>query len=205
VVCARAALSAPVLNPAGAVPGTIDVPATVSAGEVVELRWQGIPGEIDEMELLLSLDGGCTYPVRVTPELEGHSLTFRWSVPDLPTGSAQLLLRVGDGEGERLGARSRTFRILHVAGAPSPDLGFHEGSLWTGAEPAAGAGPSSIAPADQGYASGMEPLPSGAPGPAPPRATWLASRRLPVAAAVAAPALRRFRDAAAPREVPLRS
>jgi hypothetical protein len=126
--------------------GTIEVPASVAAGRLVELRWRGIPADIEEAELLLSLDGGRSYPVRLTPELEARTTSFRWRVPDLPTEQAVLMLRVGDEEGERTGALSSCFRILHVEGAPAPDLGFHEGEMWTGFEPTRGPAESAIVP-----------------------------------------------------------
>jgi hypothetical protein len=50
----------------------------------------------DEWEAFLSLDGGATYPVRITPHLDRtlRQVTFR--VPNLPTRNGRLLLRVGD-------------------------------------------------------------------------------------------------------------
>jgi hypothetical protein len=72
---------------------------------------------------------------------------FLWRVPDLPTAGARLLLRIGDEEeGERVGAMSRRFRILHVADAVPPDLAFHEGLMWLGLEPMKGPPRSSLDP-----------------------------------------------------------
>ena len=183
--------------------GTIEVPAIVSAGEAIELRWHGLPGEVEEMELLLSLDGGRSFHVRLTPELEGHTNAFRWRVPDLPTGQARLMLRIGDEEGERVGALSRVFRILHTEGAPAPDVAFHEGLTWTGQEPAGAPVPSSIAPATPGFESASEPVACGLPAPQS-RAEPLIPARTPVVDAGSVPQPTSPAALAAPREVPLR-
>ena len=87
---------------------------------------------------MLSLDGGRTYPVRVSPELEAREGGYRWRVPDLPAARARLMLRLGGEAGERAGALSREFRIVHAEGVPRPELGFHEGQLWTGLDPPVG-------------------------------------------------------------------
>lgn len=182
---------------------TIEVPATVSAGEVVELRWHGLPAEVEEMELLLSLDGGRSFHVRLTPELEGHTNAFRWHVPDLPAEQARLLLRIGDEEGERVGALSRVFRILHTEGAPPPDLAFHEGLTWTGQEPTGAPVPSSITPATPGFESASDPVASGLPAPQS-RAERLIPARMPVVDAGSVPAPTSPAALAVPREIPLR-
>ncbi len=136
LACALAAIAArPVraAEPGGRAPvAELDVPPCVRAGEEIELRWSALPAGADEMELLLSLDGGRSFHVRLSPELEGDTRSFRWLVPDLPADRARLLLRIGGEDGERVGALSRPFRILHAAGAPPPELAFHEGLMWTG-------------------------------------------------------------------------
>jgi hypothetical protein len=50
----------------------------------------------DEMELVLSLDGGRTFPVRVTRDLDPATRWLAWRVPALPTAHARLALRAGD-------------------------------------------------------------------------------------------------------------
>ena len=63
---------AAVAHPAAAVGAgaiSLDVPAVVTAGQTVVLRWSTLPEEIEEMEIVLSLDGGGSYHVRVSPEL----------------------------------------------------------------------------------------------------------------------------------------
>jgi hypothetical protein len=181
----------------------LDVPAVVTAGQTVVLRWSGLPADAEELELVLSLDGGASYHVRVSPELEGREREYRWRVPDLPTRHARLLLRFGGEEGERPGARSQEFRIVHVEGASRPEPGFHEGQFWTGLEPLEGPGAAGLAQDAPHYeeladeAACAPPAPVSCPGP--PDVV-----RAPVAPA-AAPAPRQGRPpGSAPREVPLR-
>ncbi|HVP14407.1 MAG TPA: hypothetical protein VMS88_02615 [Terriglobales bacterium] len=184
--------------------GTIQVPASVLAGDLVELRWAGVRGEVEEMELLLSLDGGATYPVRLTRELEGHSLRFLWRVPDLPTLRARLLLRVGGEGGERAGAVSREFGIRHTAGAAAPDLAYHEGRLWSGLRPATAAPCAAFGPVSAGYESGAAAPSAGAPVPLAPRIESAGAARVSPIVAKRLDRAAPCPDASAPREVPLR-
>lgn len=71
------------------------------AGEAATLEWlrsEPWPRELDveEWEAFLSLDGGRTFPVRLTPHLEADLREVRVRVPALPTEHASLLLRFGN-------------------------------------------------------------------------------------------------------------
>jgi len=70
-----------------------------------------LPEDADERELVLSLDGGLSYPVRVTAETGAaeESLVFR--VPNLPSTRARLALRAGDETREIVVAESAIFVI----------------------------------------------------------------------------------------------
>lgn len=75
--------------------------ATLTAGETAELEWAPLAGfdrrpEIEEWEAFLSLDGGATYPVRITPHLDQDLRRVRWQVPPFPAKNARILLRFGD-------------------------------------------------------------------------------------------------------------
>lgn len=50
------------------------------------------------MELLLSIDGGRSFPVRLTRDLTPQTSALFWRVPALPTRHARLALRAGDCE-----------------------------------------------------------------------------------------------------------
>lgn len=116
----------------------------LAPGSIVEVRWTSLcesaPGrEIDEAELVLSLDGGKTFPIRVTPELRPCTSRFLWKVPALASEHVRLAVRAGaeerDAE-ERIEVVSADFRIL-----PDPDgrveqLRRRVAEWWTPAAPA---------------------------------------------------------------------
>ncbi len=68
-------------------------------GSIVRVSWSpGAAREFDEMELILSLDGGRSFPLRVTGALSTATDSLLWRVPRLPTTRARLALRSGAGE-----------------------------------------------------------------------------------------------------------
>lgn len=69
--------------------------ATLHGGELMEIRWSSVPPEADEVELLLSVDGGQHFSLRLTEELDADSRSFRWRVPNLIADGATLVLRMG--------------------------------------------------------------------------------------------------------------
>ena len=64
------------------------------AGSVAAIEWEGlyIPEHADEWEAFLSLDGGHTWPLRITPHLDISIRRFELRVPDLPTRDARIPL-----------------------------------------------------------------------------------------------------------------
>jgi len=72
--------------------------AELTAGELAVLEWDSPSGlgRAEEWEAFLSLDGGETYPLRLTPHLDPAIRRYSFRVPDLPTRRARLLLRYGD-------------------------------------------------------------------------------------------------------------
>jgi hypothetical protein len=70
----------------------------LAAGSVAMIEWEGLalPEHAEEWEAFLSLDGGRTWPVRVTPHLDVTIRRFAFRVPDLPSREARILLRFGD-------------------------------------------------------------------------------------------------------------
>jgi hypothetical protein len=75
--------------------------AVLEAGTSVTVAWSVAAAAVPptgEMELLLSLDGGRSFPVRLTRDLDPRTSALLWRVPELPTGHARLALRSGEGE-----------------------------------------------------------------------------------------------------------
>lgn len=72
--------------------------AALTAGSTVELEWAPLAQlrGAEEWEAFLSLDGGRTYPIRITPHLDLDLRRVQWRVPAVATDSARLLLRFGD-------------------------------------------------------------------------------------------------------------
>jgi hypothetical protein len=70
----------------------------LAAGSVAMIEWEelALPEHTVEWEAFLSLDGGRTWPLRVTPHLDISIRRFTFTVPDLPTAEARMLLRFGD-------------------------------------------------------------------------------------------------------------
>ena len=88
--------------------------ATLFAGSEAELEWAPLVPlvGVEEWEAFLSLDGGRTYPVRITPHLDQDLRRVRWQVPGLPTSHARLLLRVGDEHQETAFELPQRFSIV---------------------------------------------------------------------------------------------
>ncbi len=108
--------------------------STLHAGTEVTVRWSGSRAKAEdarEMELLLSTDGGQTFAVRVTAEIEPGAFEVSWRVPSLPTAHARLALRVGSGdeESETIILVSEEFGIQAQPGEPTEDF-FRVGPEW---------------------------------------------------------------------------
>jgi len=96
--------------------------ATLRGGSTAELEWRARePFEklrgVEEWEAFLSLDGGATYPIRITPHLDRDLRRVRWQVPGIPTSEARLLLRFGDEREEIFLELPQRFAI-----APAPEM-----------------------------------------------------------------------------------
>ena len=92
------------------------------AGSATTLTFD-VDEDVEEMEVLLSLDGGRTFPLRVTREMSEGTHQLNWRVPNLPTTSARLALRVGtEDEGEVIRDVSAEFTILPAGSEPLEDV-----------------------------------------------------------------------------------
>lgn len=99
-------------------------------GEIVEIRWSGVPGDADEIELLLSVDGGQHFSLRLTDELNSGSKSFLWRVPGLLTDSASLAIRMGIHGREILSAPGPLFRLSRNPWTASTSLRWKAGEIW---------------------------------------------------------------------------
>lgn len=102
----------------------------VRAGELVEITWAPVPPDVEEFELLLSLDGGTTFQLRLTAMLDPRLTSYSWRVPNLPTGAACLRLRVGVDGCEKMLRPGPLFQLSGDAGVPIGRITFHGGEWW---------------------------------------------------------------------------
>lgn len=92
--------------------GTVEM----RAGDRVSVRWQPIEPTIKEFELILSLDGGRSWSLRISPELDPGKDRYVWEVPNLVADEARMRIRARFGGREVWGPEGRAFRML-----PDPD------------------------------------------------------------------------------------
>lgn len=100
---------------AAAAPAGFDRPSfreRLEPGSTVVASWsldaETLRG-LDEAELVLSLDGGVTFPVRLTARIGPEARSTTWRVPALPTENARVALRAG------LDERASTEEFLFVS------------------------------------------------------------------------------------------
>lgn len=88
----------------------------LEAGERAWVEWTVEPGylssTVTEWEAFLSIDGGRTYPIRLTPHLDIALSGFSFEVPNVPSTKARLLLRFGNEKTERAFAVPTRFEIV---------------------------------------------------------------------------------------------
>src|SRR6059058_4645622 len=91
-------------------------------GSFANIGWSAatLPGNAEEWEAFLSLDGGHYYAFRITPHLEVARRQFTWVVPNVDAENARILIRAGDERRETLYESPATFAIVHDARAEMP-------------------------------------------------------------------------------------
>jgi hypothetical protein len=72
----------------------------VHPGQIVKVQWKSVLPTIRymdtcEMEVFLSLDGGRTFNMIISPWLDPKAQYFYWIVPNTPTNQAVLDIRFG--------------------------------------------------------------------------------------------------------------
>jgi len=118
------------------------------AGELAETEWTGLPGGVDELELLLTVEGR-EAPLRLTPRLLPQPGLLVWRVPNIPSRRARIRLRFGlDGQ-EVESATSAEFEILPSGSKTPAALAFRDGEWWVESA-AAGRFPGTLGSAPEG-------------------------------------------------------
>ena len=68
-------------------------------GQHVRVEWKSTLPNINlgacEMEVWLSVDGGRTFTMWISPWLNGKAQSFDWTVPNMPTNAAVMDIRFG--------------------------------------------------------------------------------------------------------------
>ena|SRR5215831_16173545 len=84
--------------------------SVVSAGQWIDLRWTSAES-ITELEVLLSTDGGRTYSVCISPEMDPARRHFVWQVPADAGAEPRLRIRYNRGGREIEGPPTRALRM----------------------------------------------------------------------------------------------
>ncbi len=148
----------------------------LQAGSVVEVSWTGVPEKAEEMELLLSLDGGRRIALRLTGSLSASDHSYQWRVPNLRASRAALVLRMGIGGRETESGPSASFEILPDRSSRPEAVAWREGELWAGERPAPDEPESLPASSLDSRERRWTPLPDESAPAAPPGAAALVSR-----------------------------
>ena len=108
----------------------------VHAGARVTVRWKALPASVEELEILLSIDGGRTYSLRVSPEIAGCEDEYVWTVPNVSATDARIRIRARIDERETEGPPSPSFTIVTDFRKPREAWLFREEGEPEPAEPA---------------------------------------------------------------------
>jgi len=109
----------------------------LASGVLHEIRWTSLCNQYpdaDELELLLSVDGGRSFSIRLTAELPVCASSFRWRIPALSSSEARLAVRVGReyrAGSEEIAFVSPPFRITSFASENEPELASGSSERWT--------------------------------------------------------------------------
>src|SRR5438105_4332959 len=109
----------------------------LEAGETALVSWRmdaACLRNVDEMELLLSLDGGKRFLLRVTARIDPRTPAWAWRVPALPSAHARLAVRGGRGEkasAEDVILLGPEFSIVESGRLPAEELSAEAGELRT--------------------------------------------------------------------------
>jgi hypothetical protein len=94
-------------------------------GQKVRVEWRSILPPINlgacEMEVWLSLDGGRTFTMLISPWMDPKAQYFYWTVPNIPTKQAVLDIRFGcePGYPESYAPQPASMFTIAQSGVPS--------------------------------------------------------------------------------------
>jgi hypothetical protein len=183
----------------------LETPGEVRAGDRVLVRWGRFGRDVEELELLLSIDAGRRYTIRISPELEGAENRYVWRVPNLGAHDARVRIRARLDGREVNGRPSASFTMVQDRGRPRERWLFDEGGSGVereiearGAWGLAAATPGAAFDSDE-----SEPL-SEAPPRSPVPEQALRYRPCPTSDALLVGAPSRPRARSPPRTCPLR-
>jgi hypothetical protein len=116
----------------------------IAPGSTVEVRWSSVCSadpdreseeHADEAELILSYDGGLTFPVRISQEISPCASHYTWHVPSIASSQVRLALRVGreerGDEEEEIELLSEPFTILPDPDGKPTEVYARTCELWT--------------------------------------------------------------------------
>jgi hypothetical protein len=161
-------MSLALAGPALAGTGRVLSPAageSLTPGELVEVRWEALPSEVDELELLLEVDARADVRVRLTPQLAAATSSYLWRVPNLPGDRARLRVRFGR-RGEEIECEpGAPFAIRPDPDTPLNTVRFRSGEWWLDGRLASPWAPLSGLTGEIAASLCEHPLPASAPSP----------------------------------------
>jgi hypothetical protein len=93
--------------------------SVVRAGQWIDLHWTAAES-IVELEVLLSTDGGRTYPVCISPRMDPEERHFVWQVPADAGAEPRLRIRYNRGGREIEGPPTRVLKRMAGDEQPEP-------------------------------------------------------------------------------------
>jgi len=97
----------------------------VYTGQKIRVEWRSILPPINlgacEMEVWLSLDGGRTFTMLISPWMDPKAQYFYWTVPNIPTKQAVMDIRFGcePGYPESYAPQAASMFTIAESGAPT--------------------------------------------------------------------------------------
>ncbi len=102
-------LAACLALPASAAVRFVSPSAPTHAGETITFEWSGLPSQLHEVELEVSLEGGRWR--RISPELDSRAGRYEWRVSSWASGQARVRLRAGGEHSEQVIATGAAFEV----------------------------------------------------------------------------------------------